>query len=138
MDYMAVFGSALQGMPRFAALARAVIGQVEDLMAVVRGMAAAFSLDQAVGTQLDVVGKGFGIERKDGQEDDGFRAFVKDKLALWRWYGCNEGVRGVLETVAPGSLQNDLQDGSVEVTVDGSLPGTVRELFPVPAGVGIE
>ena len=39
--------------------------------------------------------------------------------------------------VSPGSRQNDRQDGSVEVTIEGSLPGTARELFPVPAGIRI-
>ena len=62
---------------------------------------------------------------------------IRDKLALWRWNGTNEGVNAVLEDVSPGSRQNDRQDGSVEVTVEGSLPGTAQELFPVPAGIGI-
>ena len=136
-DYVKVFSSALQGMPRFAALAQAVIGQVEDLIAVVHEMPAAFSLDQAVGVQLDILGEGFGVDRKEGQDDETYRMRIRDKLALWRWNGTNEGVNAVLEDVSPGSMQNDRQDGSVEVTVEGSLPGTARELFPVSAGIGI-
>ena len=136
-DYLQVFSSALQGMPRFAGLARAVIGQVEDLIAVVHEMPAAFSLEDAVGVQLDVVGDGFGVDRKEGQDDEAYRMRIRDKLALWRWNGTNEGVKTVLENVLPGSRQNDRQDGSVEVTIEGSLPGTARELFPVPAGIRI-
>ena len=136
-DYVKVFSSALQGMPRFAALARAVVGQVEDLRAVVQEMPAAFSLEQAVGVQLDILGEGFGVDRKEGQDDEAYRMRIRDKLALWRWNGTNEEVNAVLEDVSPGSMQNDRQDGSVEVTVEGSLPGTARELFPVPAGIRI-
>ena len=136
-DYVKVFSSALQGMPRFAALARAVIGQVEDLIAVVQEMPAAFSLEQAVGVQLDVLGESFGVGRKEGQDDAEYRMRIRDKLALWRWNGTNEGVNAVLEDVSPGSRQNDRQDGSVEVTIEGGLPGTARELFPVPAGIRI-
>ncbi len=136
-EYLQVFSSTLQGMPRFAALARAVIGQVEDLIAVVQEMPAAFSLEQAVGVQLDILGEGFGVDRKEGQDDEAYRMRIQDKLALWRWNGTNEGVNAVLEDVSPGSMQNDRQDGSVEVMVEGSLPGMARELFPVSAGIGI-
>ena len=66
-DYVKVFSSALQGMPRFAALARAVIGQVEDLIAVVHEMPAAFSLDQAVGFSWIFLGKALVLIERRGR-----------------------------------------------------------------------
>ena len=53
MDYLTLFPSASRNLPRFSALAEAVLSQVGDLIAVVQNMNAAFSVSGAEGAQLD-------------------------------------------------------------------------------------
>ena len=93
-DYLSLFPGATREKPRFMALAEAVLRQAADLQALVLLLPAAYSLDHAVGLQLDALAAAIGLSRADspqgaGATDAEFRAFVKDKLRLWRWDGTN-------------------------------------------------
>ena len=56
MDYMSLFPSFSRGLPRFSALAQAILSQVNDLQAVVAALPAAYSVQEAAGKQLDALG----------------------------------------------------------------------------------
>ena len=122
---------AVRQLPRFSALAAAVLQQVVDLQAVIPEMEAGFSLAYAVGVQLDLLGEILKLDR-GSLSDEEYRELIRSKLALWRWNGTNETVPAVLAEAFPG------QD--VSLTDNGDCSVTVNELFtvdmlPVPAGV---
>ena len=92
--YISLFPGATREKPRFMSLADAVLRQAADLMALVQGMPEAYSLPCAVGSQLDCLAAAIGLTRVDspqgaGATDAEFRAFIQDKLALWRTDGTN-------------------------------------------------
>ena len=131
-DYLALFPGNSREMPRFMALAEAVLRQVLDLQAVIADLQSAFSLAEAQGTALDAFGETLGVRREDvGQNasDAAYRRYIQSKLALWRWDGTNGTVKEILEEALPGRTETDNQDGTVTVNPQGR-----KELLPVSAG----
>ena len=141
-DYMTLFPAHTRDLPRFSALARAILAQAEDLISVIPALASGFSADGAVGTQLDVLGASFGCPRSDAADtsDETFRAYLKAKLALWRWDGTNLTVPALLQKAFPGQSVSVVDNGDMTLTGVNteSLPGEAGELLPVPAGVRLE
>ena len=141
MDYITIFPGATREKPRFMALAEAVLRQATDLQ-VVEEIPAAFSFALATGAQLDLLAESVGLKRADTSDgancmDADFRQFLLAKLALWGWDGTNECVPEVLEAGLPGSTETDNGNGTVTVSPAGVLPAPVKDLAPVPAGIGI-
>ena len=141
-DYLTLFPAHTRDLPRFSALARAILAQVVDLISVIPSMASGFSVSEAVGPQLDVLGASFGCFRTDAADpsDETFRAYLKAKLALWRWDGTNATVPPILREAFPGQSVSLTDNGDMTVTAinTASLPGDPDELLPVPAGVRLE
>ena len=136
MDYMGLFPAASRGMPRFSALARALLSQVEDLIAVVQSMNAAFSVSSAVGAQLDALGASVGVTRPEGMSDADYRVVIGAKLALFTWDGANDSAQEIVGQIFPGSTICDNQDGTVEVHTISDLQREQR-LYPIVAGIGV-
>ena len=134
MDYMTLFPSASRNLPRFSALAEAVLSQVDDLIAVVQSMNAAFSVSGAEGAQLDSLGTSLGLSRPDGMSDVDFRQVLAAKLFLWTWDGANDTAQALLTRIFPGSMICDNQNGTVSVHPVSALQ-SVQQLYPVPTGV---
>ena len=126
-------------MPRFSALAAAVLRQAADLQALIPFLESGFSIGAAVGTQLDALGASVGVLRPPGMTDEDYRQLLSMKFALWGWDGSNETVPELVDRMIPGASQVDNGDLSVTVTVPASatLPAAAEALFPVPAGVQI-
>jgi hypothetical protein len=137
MNYLDSFSSSLREMPRFMALAEAVLTQASDLISLVRSLPAAFSLSEAAGTQLDQLGHSLGVPRPLSMPDADYRALIHKKLRLWRWNGTNEEVPAVLSAIDPEGAQRDNDNLSVTITPSGDLPVDAKELYPIPAGVTI-
>ena len=137
MNYLDCFSSGVREMPRFMGVAGAVIRQVEDLQAMVRGMAEDFSLEGAVGVQLSVVGAGMGVPRPGGMTDEDYRVLIRDKLRLWQWNGTNEEVAEVVNDIDPGGGERDNGNLTVTISPTGNRPVAAEELYPVVAGVRI-
>ena len=134
-DYISLFPGSSREKERFMALAQAVLQQAVDLQTVVGRMQAAYSIDHAVGAQLDEIAGILGVLRSDVGEntsDADFRQYVLAKLALWRWDGSNGTVQAVLEETLPGRTETDNQDGTVTVTPEGR-----KDLVPISAGVRV-
>ena len=130
---MNLFSPAVRKLPRFSSLAEAVLRQVVDLQAVIPAMEAAFSLDEAVGVQLDLLGDTLRLER-GSLSDEGYRELIRSKLALWRWNGMNETVPSVLAEAFPEQDVSLMDNGDCSVTVNETISAN---LLPVPAGVSL-
>ena len=136
MDYMILFPSASRSMPRFSALADAVLSQVNELINVIREIPGAYSVLYAEGTQLDAFGASVGVARPEGMSDNDYRLLLQAKLALWAWDGANDTAQGIMDRICPGSAICDNCDGTVTVH-PGSQLQEDYELWPVAAGVGV-
>ena len=136
MDYLKLFSGAVRELPRFAALAQAVLGQADDFISLIPSLLAAFSVDTAEGVQLDLLGESLGLKRAMARDDsdDSYRDLIKAKLALWRWDGTNESVPGLLEEAFPGQEVRMRDNGDMTVTVK---PAQAELVLPVAAGVKI-
>ena len=137
MNYLDCFSSGVREMPRFMGVAGAVIRQVEDLQAVVRGLAEDFSLEGAVGVQLTLLGTGLSVSRPANMIDEEYRVLIRDKLRLWRWNGTNEEVAEVVNDTDPGGGERDNGNLTVTISPTDGLSVDAEELYPVVAGVRI-
>ncbi len=125
---------------RFAALVEAVISQVNDLFVLLDSISAAWSLEEAVGVQLDGIGALAGILRPGGVSDEDYRVYLRARMAARQWDGTNESLARILAIAFPGRTAKliDNQDGTVTATLSGdTLPFSLAELFPTPAGVRV-
>ena len=138
-DYLSLFPPSSLSMPRFSALAEAILRQAADLQALIPSLESGFSVASAVGTQLDALGESMGIPRPSGMTDEAYRQLISVKCTLWGWDGCNDSVSGLLNEALPGATQVDNCDLSVSVSVPSgtSLHAAPEELFPVPAGIQV-
>ncbi len=134
LGYLSLFSAAVRELPRFSMLAQAVLRQAEEMMTIVPETAAAFSVDQAAGVQLDWIGETLGLKRMmtADHSDDSYRDLIKAKLILWRWDGTNESVPGLLEEAFPGQGVRMQDNGDMTVTVE---PEQAELVLPVAAGV---
>ena len=134
MDYITLFPSASRNMPRFSVLAQAILSQVNDLQAVIALLPAAFSVSEAVGSQLDAIGESFAFPRPEGMADTDYRACLAAKLLLCTWDGTNGTAQALMTRLFPGSTVCDNCDGTVTVHPVSALQSDCR-LYPLPAGV---
>ena len=140
-DYLDLFPGASREKTRFMALVTAVVQQVTDLQAVIGEINGAFSPESAQGAQLDDLAASMGLSRLDTSAgaavtDAAFRDFIQKKLIQWSWDGTNASVPKIVEKLQQGAVQTDNQNGTVTVTGASGLPAPVKELFPIPCGVG--
>ena len=120
------------------ALAGAILGQAEDLRSLVReGFPQAYTLESAVGAQLDALGALADTPRPAGCEDEDFRFLLRARRAAQRWDGTNGGIPRALEEAFPGrdARMTDNQDGSVTLRLARPAPFPLDQLFPLPAGI---
>ena len=116
MNYLSLFSSSLRALPRFSALAAAVLSQADDLIALVSGFPEAFSLPTAAGAQLSALGASLGVPRPDSASDADYRALIRAKLRLYRWNGMNESVPALLAEMSAVGRAHD-----VKIPFDGRL-----------------
>ena len=129
MDYMTLFPGYTRDKPHFAALAAAVLKQVNDLIAMVPEMEAGFSVANAVGAQLDALGVSLSIPRQSGWNDETYRSILLRKLRRNQWNGLNDSA---FEYVDEGETFTDNCNGTVTATTVEAVPA--KEVMPVPMG----
>ena len=139
-DYLSLFPGSTREKQHFMSLAEAILQQVTDLQAVVGQINGVFSPESAQGNQLDSLGASLGLSRADTSagvtaSDVAFRDFIQKKLIRWTWDGRNVTVPEVLAKIQPGAAIADNQNGTVTVTSAGTQPASVKDLFPITAGV---
>ena len=130
MDYMTLFPGYIRDKPRFAALAAAVLQQVNDLIALVPELESGFSVAHAVGAQLDALGVSLSIPRQSGWDDETYRCILLRKLRRNQWDGLNESA---FDDVDEGETFTDNCNGTVTATTVEAVPA--NEVMPVPMGV---
>ena len=126
--------------PRFSALAEAVLSQANDLFALLSSLPSAWSLDEAVGKQLDDIGALMNIPRPPNASDEDYRLYLRARIAGKNWDGTNESLPDVLSKAFPDRTAKviDNLDGTVTIELSGEMPiFPLKDLFPVPAGVRI-
>ena len=130
MDYMSLFPGYTRDKPHFAALAAAVLQQVNDLIAMVPELESGFSVAHAVGAQLDALGVSLSIPRQSGWNDDTYRSILLRKLRRNQWNGLNDSA---FEYVDEGETFTDNCNGKVTAVTVETVPA--KEVMPVPMGI---
>lgn len=135
-DYCTLFSATVRELPRFSAVAQMILSQAEDLISLIPYLQSAFSVDNAEGAQLDLIGETLGVPRSAAADssDETYRAYLKAKLILWRWDGTNESVMALLAEAFPGQGVTMMDNGDMTVTVENA---PLLSLLPIPAGVGL-
>ena len=134
MDNLYLFPVYTRSLPRFSALAAAILSQTDDLIAVIRELPGAYAADSAAGNQLDALGASVGLPRPEGMSDGDYRDILRAKLVLWTWDGANDTAQGVMDRICPGSAICDNCDGTVSIHAASALQAE-QGLYPLPAGV---
>ena len=129
MDYMTLFPGYIRDKPHFAALAAAVLQQVNDLIALVPELESGFSVAHAVGAQLDALGASLSIPRQSIWSDETYRSILLRKLRRNQWNGLNSCA---FEYVDEGETFTDNCNGTVTATTVEAVPA--KEVMPVPMG----
>ena len=129
MDYMTLLPGYTRDKPRFAALAAAVLQQVNDLIALVPEMESGLSVAHAVGAQLDALGVSLSIPRQSGWSDETFRSILLRKLRRNQWNGLNTSA---FEYIDEGETFTDNCNGTVTAATVEAVPA--GEVMPVPIG----
>ena len=88
-DYMSLFPSYTRDLPRFSALAEAVLRHATDLIALIPNLESGFSVEGAAGAQLDALGASFFTPRQLGWDDETYRNALRRKLKRVNWDGRN-------------------------------------------------
>ena len=130
LDYMTLFPGYIRDKPRFAALAAAVLQQVNELMALVPALESGFSVAHAVGEQLDALGVSLSIPRQSGWNDETYRSILLRKLRRNQWDGLNSSA---FEYVDEGETFTDNCNGTVTAVTVETVPA--KEVMPVPIGI---
>ena len=131
---MSLFPSYSRNHPRFSAFAEAVLRQAADLIALIPSLESGFSVDQAVGVQLDILGSSLFVPRQEGWDDETYRAIIRRKMKRVNWDGRNATVQDFLEE---GESVTDNDDWTVTVQTPEPLPLPECELLPVPMGIKV-
>ena len=130
MDYMTLFPGYTRDKPRFAALAAAVLQQVNDLIALIPELESGFSVAHAVGAQLDALGVSLSFPRQSGWNDETYRSILLRKLRRNQWDGLNSSA---FEYVDEGETFTDNCNGTVTAVTVETVPA--KEVMPVPIGI---
>lgn len=137
---------------RYMAFFCLVLGVADGLRALLDEYPAAFSVDEAAGAQLDMLGKWLQVSRVlpfapvSGSRilgDEDYRLLIRAQIARNTWDGTNEGAETIFSTVFPsfGIVLEDRQDASINVVIRGSFTDLQIEminaglLIPHPAGI---
>ena len=129
MDYMTLFPGFTRDKPHFAALAAAVLQQVNDLIALVPELESGFSVAHAVGAQLDALGVSLSIPRQSGWNDETYRSILLRKLRRNQWNGLNDSA---FDYVDAGETFIDNCNGTITAVTVEAVPA--GEVMPVPMG----
>ncbi len=130
-SYLALFPSYTRDLPRFSALAEAVLRQVTDLIALIPNLESGFSVDGAAGARLDALGASFFTPRQRGWDDETYRNALRRKLKRVNWDGRNGTVSEFLED---GDFVADHDNWTVTVRTEDPLPLPACDLLPIVLG----
>ena len=111
-----------------------------EMANMMEGYPSAFSLDNATGKQLDILGALAGVSRKlpktiDGAtgelEDEDFRFLIQGQILASMWDGTNEGLTRLLsESMVDYNIRfRDNQDMTMDFYIEGDMSTVKRNLL---------
>ncbi|UUZ80625.1 DUF2612 domain-containing protein [Paenibacillus sp. P26] len=154
--YLDLITSGHRLKPKFIAWLSAWLTKIDDVVNVLNGLPSDFDIDQAVGTQLDLLGVLIGQKRimtfplSNGSpvlDDDHFRLLLKAQIAKNQWDGTIPQIYDIWDSLFASSgsqlqiIDNFDMTMQAIVTgmsdVDSSLLISHGLIIPRPMGVGI-
>lgn len=79
--YLDLLIQAYQDRPKFVQVLQTLTKQCEDIELAIYEFFTEFSINTAVGNQLDLIGRIVGLDR-DGRDDDSYRTLLKIKIEI--------------------------------------------------------
>jgi hypothetical protein len=154
--YLSMVTSAHVTKARYMAWLKVLFDTIAAYGSLAAGFPGSFSVDSAVGEELDWVGSMVGVSRvleysselvPTGRlSDEEFRGFIKAKVLMNSWDGRNESLPILWQIAYPNiNLKYiDNQDMTMTVYLDGNISDIMSEmiqmgmLVPIPTGVDVE
>lgn len=137
-----LFVEVFKDKPRLSAILKAYSAQSDELEAVFWAILATRDVDQAVGIQLDALGK-IPVQVRVGDTDDIYRTFIKTRIRVNRSNGHNVDIVQLVQ-LATGSNNFEILDlypASFVVTVKDAIASwlapLLAEFLGDAAGAGI-
>jgi len=152
--YQALITSEWQGSPQYLEWLTAVLQILDDISSCLAQFTNAFSIDSAVGVQLDAIGELVGQGRTVGfqpshglsptLDDATYQLLLQSKIAENSWNGTIDGLQAIWQSLFQGGsiLIIDNQNMSADITVTGAFTSIVQDLivngYIVPRPEGVE
>lgn len=153
--YLDLITSEHRNKPKFAAMMEVLLRYTDPVMVTAFNLPDSFSVDTAVGTQLDILGTYLGRSRvmpfnaQNGASsilsDELYRILLKAMIAKMQWHGGIEELQTAWERLLPDiSISiRDNQDMTIDVSLVGVDDDQLREIIergyviPKPQGVRV-
>lgn len=108
-EALALLLQQYKGKEKIEALLSCYMAEIQELETVFHDLYTAFKLDDAVGDQLDILGKTVGEQRKD-RDDDTYRIFVRARIAVNKSKGTIEELLNILRIISAGTFTYTLTE----------------------------
>lgn len=150
-SYLSLITSEHSVRPKFMKTVSALLQPLQDIFKIAAEIPPAYSIDAAVGKQLDIIGARVGALRTVATEggayvlsDSDFRIYIKSKVAQNAWTGGIDDLQDMwLDVFGTEIGIVDNQDMSIDVYIVGAVSAGLSALIkagliiPKPAGVKI-
>ena len=151
--YLKLITSQYQIAPNFMSYAAALLKYLDDLSQLLVQMQVAYDLDNALGTQLDVLGTIIGQSRtmtfqpsnsvSPVLDDATYRLLLLARIAQNQWAGTIDSLQSVWSSLFPGGkiAIQDAQNMTATIILSGAFTSITKDLItnglivPRPAGV---
>lgn len=141
--YLNSLESQHQKAPKFMATVRALLEKVDDTDVLCRNMPRLFSLDEAAGSQLDVLGQIVGVDRRiiygvsasETLDDETYRDVIRTKIVCNQWNGSYDDFRSIWRGAIPDNLTATIRDNQ-DMSVDINIVGDYTDLFLIAIQYG--
>lgn len=153
--YLNLITSEHRDKPNFISWLSSGLNLIDDVNIVLNTYDTEFDIDNAIGAQLDILGKIIGVNRivnfqpSNGVspvlDDDTYRFVLKAQILSNQWDGTNENLIDLWSTLFPDNpiIINDKQDMTMEIFLFGLNSSIEQDLInngyiiPQPMGIGI-
>lgn len=153
--YLSLITSQYKGKPHFQSFLLAFLNKADDLGNCADTITQAFDIDNAVGTQLDILGEILGLSRQlnfqpqngpSEMTDEYYRLCLQCRVIYNSWDGSRKGLENSLQFAFPSAafILVDNQDMSINIVYQsGEADAYSLELLnhgymlPKPSGVRV-
>lgn len=139
--YIKLITSQYQSSPNFLNSLQSILNVMSDLFGLFCQMDADCDLDNAVGAQLDIIGKIIGANRTVGFQPTGgvspilddttYKIYLKAKIAQNTWNGQTASLYTIWQVLFPGGriTIQDNQNMTATIFVSGSFTSIIKDLI---------